>query len=75
MRQAARSGEVDRDLAESDPVEVIRALLGARLTVRASAELDDLTQQARKVLAAELGSAPGSSEPAIRRALGVRDNH
>lgn len=72
IQQACSQGKVSSDLADSDAVEVLRALLGARLTVRASAQLDELTVRANQVLAQHLRSAPMAPEREVLLALGIR---
>ncbi|MFG3041762.1 nucleotidyltransferase domain-containing protein [Streptomyces sp. NPDC048330] len=74
VRQARTNGHVEPALAESDDVEVLRALLGARLTVRTCPQLDELTDHARHVVARHLNALGTSAEHAALQALGVR-NH
>ncbi|MEU1477197.1 nucleotidyltransferase domain-containing protein [Streptomyces sp. NPDC005760] len=75
IHQACSQGKVNSDLAEADAVEVLRALLGARLTVRASAQLDELTVRATQVLTRHLRSASTPPEREVLRALGIRGNN
>lgn len=75
IHQACSQGKVNSDLAEADAVEVLRALLGARLTVRASAQLDELTVRATQVLTRHLRSASTPPERGVLRALGIRGNN
>lgn len=75
IHQACSHGKVSSDLAESDAVEVLRALLGARLTVRDSAQLDELTVRANQVLTQHLRSASAPPEREVLRALGIRGNN
>ncbi|MEU2021886.1 nucleotidyltransferase domain-containing protein [Streptomyces sp. NPDC016469] len=62
-------------LAESDEVEILRALLGVRLTVRHSPRLDELTALAGQVLTRRLGTASPQLHERARRVLGVRQPH
>lgn len=72
MERACASEELGPDLAESDAVEMFRALLGARLTVRPSPQLDDLTALANHVLAQHLHHASTPLSMQVLRVLGVR---
>lgn len=72
MEHACTNGKLGSDLAESDDLEILRALLGARLTVRASPQLDDLTTLANQVLAQHLHRVSAPLSMQILRFLGVR---
>jgi hypothetical protein len=50
MRDAAATGTIGQLLAESDTVEVLRALLDRRLVLRPARELDQLTERAQAIL-------------------------
>lgn len=76
IQLACSSGTVSSDLLDSDGVEVLRALLGTRLTVRASAQLDELTAYANQILAHRLSSGRSAPpEQEVLRALGIRGNN
>ncbi|MGH3712925.1 MAG: nucleotidyltransferase domain-containing protein [Micromonosporaceae bacterium] len=72
LRQATSGQPVDSHLAETDAVEVLRALLGPRLTVRASRDLDALTRQAQRVLASAVGPDADAGARMVLEALGVK---
>lgn len=72
IREVGWHGAVGPDLSEADAVEIFRALLGERITVQASAQLDELTMQARQVLSQHARSEPTLLERDIFRVLGVR---
>ena len=68
MLTAAIVGGMDSQTAESDEVEVLRALLDRRLVLRHAAVLDDLTTQAHALVGRH------TSEPvALLRVLGLAD--
>ncbi|MFE6333976.1 nucleotidyltransferase domain-containing protein [Streptomyces sp. NPDC057798] len=73
VQQAQARGHVDPELAASDEAEVLRALLGTRLTVRACPQLDELTDHAKQVVAQQLGSPGSPAERRALQALGVRN--
>jgi predicted nucleotidyltransferase len=75
IQLACSSGTLSTDLLDSDGVEVLRALLGTRLTVRASAQLDELTAYANQTLAHHLNSGSTSPEHEVLRALGIRGSN
>ncbi|MFE9407321.1 nucleotidyltransferase family protein [Streptomyces sp. NPDC006704] len=74
IQQALNGGRVDTKLAESDEVEILRALLGTRLPVRTCPELDELTNHARSVVAPCLNPPETSAEHTALQALGVRND-
>lgn len=75
VEQSRSQEELDTGLAESDGVEILRALLGARLTVRPSPRLDELTALAGQVLTRHLGIASPQLHERARRVLGIRQLH
>lgn len=71
--EQARSGEeLDSGLAVSDEVEILRALLGTRLTVLPSPQTDELTALADQALRQHLGPASPQPHERALRLLGVR---
>ncbi|MFI1163278.1 nucleotidyltransferase family protein [Streptomyces sp. NPDC020801] len=72
IQQARTHGHVDPELAASDEAEVLRALLGTRLTVRTCPQLDELTDHAKQVVAQHLGIPGAPAEHTALQALGVR---
>lgn len=72
IEQALAGEELEPELAEADEVEILRALLGSRLTVRASPQLDELTALANQVLAQQLHRASTTPSRQVLRVLGIR---
>ncbi|NGO67025.1 nucleotidyltransferase family protein [Streptomyces boncukensis] len=72
IQQARTHGYTDPDLAASDEVEVLRALLGTRLTVRTCLQLDELTDRAKNVVVEHLSIPGAPAEHTVLQALGVR---
>lgn len=73
IQQARMHGHVDPVLAASDEAEVLRALLGTRLTVRTCPQLRELTDHAKRVVARHLGSQGSPAEHGAFQALGIRN--
>lgn len=72
LAQACSRTALSEDLAATDVVEVLRALLGSRLTVRSAPQLDDLTQTAQQLLAEATGHSARVPDREVLRVLGVR---
>ncbi|MFD0404123.1 nucleotidyltransferase domain-containing protein [Kitasatospora sp. NPDC127116] len=74
LGQACSQAALCEDLAETDAVEVLRAMLGTRLTVRSAPQLDDLTRLAQELLAEASGHTVLAPDRDVLRALGVRSD-
>lgn len=74
LRQARERGRLDLPLSGADEVEVLRALLGARLTVTSATALDRLTHAAHVLVEPYLGQpfAKAGRRESLLAALGVK---
>jgi predicted nucleotidyltransferase len=71
IRLACSYQTLSPNLLDSDGVEVLRALLSTRLTIRTSSELDELTSYASQILRRDLNSRHVPLKDTLR-ALGIR---